>query len=89
MKSTEHINDLIRAKYNDLNETQTVAISASDLAEKVYEDIDPERMAPALVKDVALLELRQLARAICRNRYEHDEDEAEQDSLFAFQLQPR
>jgi hypothetical protein len=88
MKSSEELSHLIRAKYNVLNDARVIAISVADLAENVYEDIDPQGLAPELVRSAAVLELRQLARAICRSRQVSDENQSQQGSLFE-QLQPR
>jgi hypothetical protein len=91
LSSTDYINSLIRTHYNKLDEKKTIAVLVNDLATETYKDLDPDDDAPPLVKWMAVLELRQLARAICRERQVHDEYEAEakSGSLFDFTLQPR
>lgn len=51
--------------------------------------IDPDRSAPGMVTLAAHLELRQLARSICRQRAKQEEGEAAQSALFDDQLQKR
>jgi hypothetical protein len=75
--------------YNRLEEAKTVVILVHQLADRTYKEIDPDKKAPLLVQWPALLELRQLARAICRARQVEDEHEAESGCLFDFALQPR
>ena len=87
--TAEQLTSLIQSKYNALHNVGVVAISPADLAAKVFKDIDPRSNSPLLVQIAAVLELRQLARAVCRQRQNDDERTAEQGSLFDFQLQPR
>jgi hypothetical protein len=87
--TTEVLNSLLRGEYNALDEAKVILISPVDLASRVYSNIDSKDVAPALVRLAAILELRQLARAVCRQRITLKEAEAEQNSLFDFKLQPR
>lgn len=89
LASTDQINDFIREHYNQLDVWKVVAIQIHELAAAVYKDLDPDGVAPPLVAWAAILELRQLARAICRARQVNDEHRAESGSLFDFMLQPR
>ena len=88
-RTTEELNDILREKYNALDDAGVIAISPADLAQATYNEIDPRKVAPVLVRLAAILELRQLARAICRRRHIDSERIAEQGNLFDFQLQPR
>lgn len=88
-RTAEQLNAIIRHKYQILDEAGTITISPSDLALEVYKEIDPSAQSPALVEFAALLELRQLARAVCRQRQADSERDAEQVGLFEFQLQDR
>jgi hypothetical protein len=87
--STERLNELIRFYYNGLDDQGAIAVRVNDLAWSVYEELDPGHIAPGLVEWAAMLELRQLSRAICRARQSHSEDEPASGSLFDFELQPR
>lgn len=89
MTSTEVLMTAIRDRYNAFDAEGVEAIDTSLLAESVYETLDPESDSPLLVKFAAVLELKQLARSICRDRQSLAERDAEQDGLFEFQLQPR
>jgi hypothetical protein len=81
--------DLIREEYRKLDNDNVEWISTSMLADAVYARIDGKRAAPLLVKVAAILELKQLARAVCRDRQMKAETDAESQNLFDFQLQPR
>jgi hypothetical protein len=89
LKPTEELTQLIRQQYNVLDQANIIAICPSDLAEAVFGIIDPRSLSPDLVRLAAVLELRQLSRAICRERHATQEHNAEQGSLFDMQLQPR
>lgn len=93
MTGTEQLKKLIQVEYDDLDAQGTVAIVPADLAFAVYHQIDRRAMAPELVKFAAILELRQLAREVCRSSHRVGELVAEQaamqSSLFDVQLQPR
>ena len=86
---TARLMELLRNQYERLDDTGEIAISPSLLASRVMDQIDRERASPAMVSLAAHLELRQLARSICRKRVEEDEAESMQSSLFEDQLQPR
>lgn len=88
MEETQ-LTSLIRRKYDILHDAGVIAISPADLATDVFNDIDPKKTSPMLVQMAAVLELRQLARGVCRQRHIDSERDAEQGNLFDFQLQPR
>lgn len=88
-QTAERLNSIIRMKYNSLDNAGVEVIFPDDLAHETFKEIDPETDSPALVRIAALLELKQLARAICRQRQADSERESEQAGLFEFQLQER
>ncbi len=88
-QTSEQLNSFIKSKYNALDEAGVIAISPADLAAEVFKEIDPESVSPMLVHIAAILELRQLSRAICRQHQTESEFAAEQESLFEFKLQSR
>ncbi len=60
-----------------------VSVSPAWLATEAMAALDPKRSAPQLVYRAAHLQLRQLARALCRKQYEDDAGEpVAQHSLF-------
>jgi hypothetical protein len=86
---SDQLSILIRTQYDALDDEGVIAIAPSDLAQAVYEVIDPTSKSPDLVRLAAILELRQLSRAICRERYVEKENATDQSSLFEYALQPR
>ncbi len=86
---TERLNELIRARYNKLDEQHVSAIDYGDIADSVLRSIDKPK-ANILVAHAANQQLRQMARAICRQRIVEDETAVnEQADLFDYKLQPR
>ena len=83
MEETQ-LTSLIRRKYDILHDAGVIAISPADLATDVFNDIDPKKTSPMLVQMAAVLELRQLARGVCRQRHIDSERDAEQGNLFDF-----
>lgn len=81
------IANLIRHEYQQFDDREEKEISPEALAASVYHQIDPELIAPNLVRHAAILELRELSRRICRQRQILCEQEMEQRNLF--ELQPR
>jgi len=65
-----------------------INVSPSWLATEAMAELDPERNAPDLVYRAAHLQLRQVARSICRRKFEEDGADQEQHDLFP-QLQRR
>lgn len=62
----------ISAEYESLHKAGVIGIMPAHLAETARRRIDPHDEAPALVSWCAVLQLRQLARAACRQRFETD-----------------
>jgi hypothetical protein len=87
--NSEQLTGIMRVKYGELNDAGMVEISPRDLAVVVLNKIDPDKEAPFLVSHAAILELRQMARMVCRKRQEEGERESEQGDLFEFRLQQR
>lgn len=87
MTSTAELNELLTQEYATIPANKSV--STGELAETVLARIDPSRRSPKLVGLAAFLELKQLARAICRRRQEENEQVAESGNLFDFKLQTR
>lgn len=75
--------------YMQLDEGREIAISPALVAQRAYAQIDPTQQAPPLARWAAILELRQMARAICRKRIEEDDAPSRQGQLFSGQLQQR
>ena len=89
MTDTEQLNSLLRDQYKLLDSVGTVEIEPSELADLVYRQIDSQTVAPHLVQMAARLELRQLARAVCRYLNTEAAEGTEGASLFDMQLQRR
>lgn len=88
-QTAERLSSIIRLKYNALDEAGAEVIFPEDLAIATFNEIDPDKDSPSLVKIAAILELKQLARAVCRKRQADGESEDEDASLFDGQLQER
>jgi len=83
---------LLQQQYDRLDARGEVEISPAFLADAAYRHMDPDGAAPLLVRYAAMLELRQLARSICRKRIDDEQEAVEQlclTGLFDGQLQPR
>lgn len=87
--NSEGVLRALRERYEQMDANGDIAISPAVLAAQAYPDIDPEGVAPILVQWAAVMEMRQLARGICRSRNDEFEERASmQDEMFE-QLQPR
>ena len=84
---TRKLRAMLQEEYDNLSENDDV--DTGILAKLVYERIDSDRAAPALVAHAAKLELKQLARSVCRKIHAEEEDLAENGNLFDFKLQLR
>lgn len=91
MESREvtQLNEMLQREYDALNDGGAVIIEPPMLASLVMDAIDSARLSPPLVNVAATLQLRQLARAICRSRNVKRNDDSGQESMFDDQLQPR
>jgi hypothetical protein len=85
--STAQLNELLVVEYAKIPMDDPVEVS--DLARRVFAIIDPQSLSPGLVEHAAILELQQLARAICRRRFTEEEAAFENGRLFDFTLQSR
>lgn len=88
---SEQVYQVLREKYQRLDDSGDIAISPALLAEAAYRDLDPDEGAPLLVRWACVMELRQLARSLCRRRIEEQEQQAEtvDHDLFPVTLQDR
>lgn len=59
-----------------------IRVSPLWLATEAMVSLDEFRRSPSLVYQAAHLQLRQMARAICRERFEDDKADSEQHELF-------
>lgn len=80
MKDSSYVTNLLREEYVKQNEKS--AISPVELANNVYNLLDPRRHAPPEVQNLAILELRQLARQICADRYREQEAQIERNAIY-------
>lgn len=87
--STAKLMEFLKERYVELDGDGELEISPSLLASKVLDTIDPNRASPILVTIAASLQLRQLARTVCRETQNERELQAANASLFDDQLQPR
>lgn len=58
-----------------------IRISPAWIATEAMSELDPDKTAPTLVYRAAHLQLRQMARSICRKKFE-DDGEAEQHEIW-------
>lgn len=85
----EQLSEMLRHEYERLNQHSEIPIDPASLADTIYIQIDPTSEAPLLARYSALMHLRQLGRAICRERYKLHEEESERAQGNFFELQPR
>ena len=88
---TEQLNRKIRDRYDLLDKQNTAVIDYGELAIQVLNEID-DRVHPAtpLMHKAAELQIRGMARAICRERLIDEQAMTEaQPDLFDYRLQPR
>jgi len=83
---TDQLMQKLRMEYVSADE-RDILVYPETLAAKVMLDLDPQGNAPLLVSWGCVLELRQLARSICREDKD-DRAEAMQETLFG-RLQKR
>jgi hypothetical protein len=62
--------------------SEEIRVSPSWLATEAMVTLDGEHHSPPLVYLAAHLQLRQLARSICRRKFEDGDDDTEQHELF-------
>ena len=85
----EQAMQIVRKQFDLLDQDGDIAVSPSIVAAKAYEEIDPGTISPVLVQYTSILELRQLAREVCRKKYEDGDTELDkpQGEMFDGQLQ--
>lgn len=84
----EQVLRVLQQQYDEFDERGDIEINPALLANSAYAILDPEDSSPYLVHYTSVLELRQLARSICRKKLDFDQV-SEQGRLFDGQLQPR
>jgi hypothetical protein len=86
---TGQLTSLLLTAFEERDKDDVEAFYPEDLADLVFERLDPDGVSPFLVAWAAKLELRQLARQICAHRQETRERRAESGQIELFELQPR
>jgi hypothetical protein len=87
---SDQVMQIMRAEYAVLDDAGDIIIKPSLLAARTKKKLDPDDRAPTLVAYCAVLELRQLARSLCRQRSPTEEISLSgQVELFDGQLQKR
>jgi hypothetical protein len=86
----EQIMQVVRQEYELLDVGGVIGISPALVAANAQESLDPQGECPALLGWAATLELRQMARSVCRKAScLEDPSEGGQGTLFDGQLQRR
>lgn len=87
---TAQIMQILREEYTRLDDEGPVEIDPAHIAAATMNRLDPYGAAPPLIGWAATMELRQLARPLCRKASSVDEPlDAPQGALFDGQLQRR
>jgi hypothetical protein len=82
--------EVLSAQYHELDQKSVITVYPGNIADAAYKVMDPDGLAPLMVRCAALLELRQLARSICRHTNVDDqEEERSQLPMFDGDLQRR
>lgn len=79
-KDEQQLRDILYAIYE--RRIGEVRISPAWLATEAMAKLDGDKKSPPLIYRAAHLQLRQLARNICRNKFEDDGAEADQHELW-------
>jgi hypothetical protein len=79
MTEAQKLRTVLAALYERCSDE--VRVNPAWLATQAMAELDPDRISPEMVYIAAHLEMRQLARGFCRQKFE-DGDEAEMDDLF-------
>jgi hypothetical protein len=86
----EHVMQILREEYARLDDAGDVEIKPALLAANTQQRLDPNGLAPTLISYCAVLEMRQMARSICRQKSPtEDVSIGSQSELFDGQLQRR
>lgn len=80
MNDSHQLRELLESIYE--RRIDEVRVSPAWLATEALLSLDPRKTAPTLVYRAAHLQLRQLARGLCRQRFEDDGEWTEQHDLF-------
>lgn len=82
---TEQVMQILRNQYDKALRKDSDQINPAWLAAGAYEKMDPSTRAPILVRYTSSLQLRQMARGLCRKEHETQEAESEQHEMFELQ----
>lgn len=80
MNDAHRLRELLESIYE--RRVDEVRVSPAWLATEALLHLDPTKTAPELVYRAAHLQLRQLGRSLCRQRFEEDGEWSEQHDLF-------
>jgi len=87
---SEQVMQILRDEYARLDDSGEINIKPALLAARTKARIDPDDQSPTLIGYCAVLEMRQMARSICRQKSPTDEVTiSSQTELFDGQLQRR
>lgn len=88
---SEQVMQIIREEYARIDDAGEISIKPALVAARARERIDPDATAPTLISYCAVLEMRQMARSVCRQRSPTDDVTIarSQGELFDGQLQRR
>lgn len=91
MTDTRQLGQYTRAAYTELDDAGVVAISAGEIADTVYRQLDPGSIAPLMVRASCLNDLRRRAESVLRQHAEDEQKRVErgQDDMFTGMLQTR
>lgn len=87
--TTEQVMQILREVYDELDGTGDIEINPALIAARTLKRIDPDSESPVLVGWMAVLEMRQMARSLCRRVSCIAESASVQSELFDGQLQRR
>jgi hypothetical protein len=88
--TAQQVLQVLREVYDEIDNTGEIEVRPEMLAEAVRRRIDPENASPVLMSYAGVMQLRQMARSVCRRRIGEDDDSGQgQGALFDGQLQRR
>jgi hypothetical protein len=79
-KNEQQLRDVLLAIYE--RRSDEIRISPAWLATEAMAKLDGDKRSPSLVYQAAHLQLRQLARSVCRNKFEGDSHETDQHEMW-------
>lgn len=85
----DQVMQIVRKQFALLDQDGEMVVNPAVVAAHVYAELDAAAISPTLVQYTSVLELRQLARSVCRKKYEDDDSAAVQVEMFDGALQPK